>query len=163
MNQCFQGPFAENDQQSTGLYSPTHSFHIEWLLNQVPTNNTLSHRYTHNHNEFAYPRYTYCKPVCKCFFSTYATWLHISMKFLSNWRHVCTEMGVAWTHTKTCAYTCIHTHTHTHTHTHKNIHKYIGFQVQGLGFRLEVMYVYAYRQNHTKTQKYTQSPQHTYT
>ena len=44
MNQCFRGSFAENELQSTGLYSPTHSFHIEWLLHSVPANNTLSRR-----------------------------------------------------------------------------------------------------------------------
>ena len=49
MNQCFRGSFPENDLQSTGLYSPTHSFHIKWLLNYVPTNKSLSHRYTHTH------------------------------------------------------------------------------------------------------------------
>ena len=46
---CFRGSFAENDLQSAGLYPPTHSFHVEWLLNQVPANNTLSHKHTHPH------------------------------------------------------------------------------------------------------------------
>ena len=42
MNQCFEF-IAENDLQSAGLYSPTHSFPIEGLLHSVPANTTLSH------------------------------------------------------------------------------------------------------------------------
>jgi hypothetical protein len=30
----------------------THSFHIGWLVHSAPTNNTLSQRHTHTHNEF---------------------------------------------------------------------------------------------------------------
>ncbi len=62
--------FAENDLQSTGLYSPTHSFPIEGLLHSVPANIPLSHRYnthslthTHTHDEFAHQTHKYCKPA----------------------------------------------------------------------------------------------------
>ena len=64
MNQCFEF-IAENDLQSAGLYSPTHSFPIEGLLHSVPANNTLSHNVCVS---FVCVCVCVCLCVCVCVF-----------------------------------------------------------------------------------------------
>jgi len=133
MNQCFRGSFAENDLQSICLYSPTHSFHIEWLLNSVPPNITFSRRYTHTHSELAHHTQIYYKPAWRCSSSLSAKCLdnavpsHVEKQ--RDIMHVGTELFLACTHTKTCAYThkqfdiasrrqracvCVYLNIHTH-------------------------------------------------
>ena len=110
MNQCFEF-IAENDLQSAGLYSPTHSFHIEWLLNSVPANNTLSRTslshtdtHTHTHTMSLLIRRTCTVSLYENAPYPFVQHINRLMPYQVMWKTKgisCTEVHIACTHTKT--------------------------------------------------------------